>query len=137
MKVKKSILAEVIGTIEAMKNNNIEWWKDRPNPNTTYIISTDNDGGEVLTIDDALLANNEDAIICAKLMVIVQRYGMQNGVQNLQLVKYAVGMWVAENNFADDVISEAKNMIELYDNSIKNNTSIIVKFDKKFNIYNE
>lgn len=137
MKVKKSILADVMGTLEAMKNNNTEWWKGRPNPNTTYIISTDSDGGDVLTIDDALLINDKDAVMCAKLMAIVQRYAIQNGVQSLQSVKYAVGMWVAENNFADDIISEAKDIIKLYDNSIKNNTSVIVKFDKKFNIYNE
>lgn len=137
MKVKKSILADVMGTLEAMKNNNTEWWKGRPNPNTTYIISTDSDGGDVLTIDNALLINDKDAVMCAKLMAIVQQYAIQNGVQSLQSVKYAVGMWVAENNFADDIISEAKDMIELYDNSIKNNISVIVKFDKKFNIYNE
>lgn len=137
MKIKKSILADVMGTLEAMKNNNKEWWEGRPNPNTTYIISTDSDGGDVLTVDDTLLINDKDAVICAKLMAIVQRYGMQNGVQGLQSVKYAVGMWVAENNFADDVISEAKDMIEMYDESIKNNTAVIVKFDKKLNIYNE
>lgn len=137
MKIKKSILADITGTLEAIKNNNVEWWEGRPNPNTTYIISTDSDGGGVLTIDDVMLINDKDAVICAKLMAIVQRYGMQNDVQSLQSVKYAVGMWVAENNFADDVISEAKEMIELYDNSIKNNTSVIVKFDKKLNIYNE
>lgn len=137
MKVKKSILADVMGTLEAMKNNNTEWWEGRPNPNAIYIISTDSDGGDVLTIDDALLINDKDAVICAKLMAIVQRYGMQNGVQSLQSVKYAVGMFVAENGFNDDVIEEAKNMIEMYNNSIKNNTSVIVRFDKKLNIYNE
>lgn len=137
MKVKKSILADVMGTLKALKNNSTEWWEGRPNPNTTYIISTDSDGGDILTIDDVMLINDKDAVICAKLMAIVQRYGMQNDVQSLQSVKYAVGMWVAENGFADDVISEAKEMVEMYDNSIKNNTSVIVKFDKKLNIYNE
>lgn len=137
MKVKKSILSDVMGTLEAVKNNDTQWWEGRPNPNTTYIISTDSNGGDVLTIDDALLINDKDAVMCAKLMAIVQRYGMQNGVQGLQSVKYAVGMWVAENNFADNVINEAKDMIETYNNSIKNNTSVIVKFDKKLNIYNE
>lgn len=137
MKVKKSILADVMGTIESMKNNNVEWWEERPNNNITYIISTNSDGGDALTINDVMLINDKDAVICARLMAIVQRYGMQNDVQSLQSVKYAVGMWVAENGFADDVIEEAKGMIEMYDNSIKNNTSVIVKFDKKLNIYNE
>lgn len=137
MKVKKSILADVMSTLEGMKNNNAEWWEGRPNPNITYIISTDSNGGDVLTVDDALLINDKDAIICAKLMAIIQRYGMQNGVQSLQSVKYAVGMWVAENGFNDNIIDEAKDMIEMYNNSIKNNTSVIVKFDKKLNIYNE
>lgn len=137
MKVKKSILADVMGTIESMKNNNVEWWEERPNNNITYIISTNSDGGDALTINDVMLINDKDAVICAKLMAIVQRYGMQNDVQSLQSVKYAVGMWVAENGFNDDVIEEAKGMIEMYDNSIKNNTSVIVKFDKKLNIYNE
>lgn len=137
MKVRKSILADVMGTLEAMKNNSTEWWEGRPNPNTTYIISTDSDGGDVLTINDVMLINDKDAMICAKLMAIVQRYGMSNDVQSLQSVKYAVGMWVAENNFDNNAISEAKEMIEMYNNSLKNNTSVIVKFDKKLNIYNE
>lgn len=137
MKIKKSILADITGTIETMKNNNVEWWEERPNNNITYIISTDSDGGDVLTINDVMLINYKDAVIYAKLMAIVQRYGMSNDVQSLQSVKYAVGMWVAENGFADDVISEAKEMIKMYDNSLRNNTSVIVKFDKKLNIYNE
>lgn len=137
MKIKKSILADITGTIETMKNNNVEWWEERPNNNITYIISTDSDGGDVLTINDVMLINDKDAVMCAKLMAIVQRYGMSNDVQSLQSIKYAVGMWVAENNFADNAISEAKEMIEMYDNSLKNNTSVIVKFDKKLNIYNE
>lgn len=137
MKIKKSILADITGTIETMKNNNVEWWEERPNNNITYIISTDSDGGDVLTINDVMLINDKYAVIYAKLMAIVQRYGMSNDVQSLQSVKYAVGMWVAENGFADDVISEAKEMIEMYDNSLRNNTSVIVKFDKKLNIYNE
>lgn len=136
MKVRKSILADILGTLETVNPiDNNRWWSGRPNKCKTYIISLDSDGGDALTVEDVMLLNDENSTICAKMMSIIHRYATQCGLQSLQSAKYAVGMWVAECGFAESAISEAKQMIDIYEYSLKKSISAIVVFDESTQIF--
>lgn len=136
MKIRKSILADILGTIESVNNNdNDKWWSKRPNKCKTYIISLDSDGGEALSIEDVMLLDEENSTICAKMLSIIHRYATHCGLQSLQSAKYAVGMWVAECGFSEASISEAKQMIDIYKHSLKESVSAIIVFDESTQIF--
>lgn len=94
-----------------------------------YFIKDNNeDEAQIYSASDILFKDaGEDNIFAARILAIVERYyHKENIVLSLEDLKCVMGRYVADNNFSEETVEFAQEVIRGYEISIKEGSRIIM-----------
>lgn len=94
-----------------------------------YFVENNNDEeAEIYSASDILFKDaGDDNIFVARILAIVERhYHKENIVLSLDDVKAVMGKYVADNDFSEEAVEFAKEVINGYEVSIKEGSRIIM-----------
>lgn len=113
MKVNKSILEDIKGTVSAINNRKDNGLNILSVIRKAYLVDINN--LSVSSISDLVChpssCNFESA---ATIMAIANKYAFQGGVQSPTSINTAIGVWVANSGFDESSTRQAREMSESY-----------------------
>lgn len=94
-----------------------------------YFVEDNNtDEAELYSASDVLFKNaGDDGVLAARILAITEKYYFKESiVLSIEDIKFVMGKYVADNDFSDEAVEFAKEVIRGYEISVRDGSRIVM-----------